>query len=214
VSPPAQGQTAAHYGRCPPPRRPHATPSFAPVMSRSCGAGATTSAAGAMAPSAAEASSSAALQAALAAEEVLSQQEQQLLARAAALERQVQEHNAQKEAIREARRSAEEQRAAEVALEKWQAELRRETDVAIERLNEQRAKQLSRCHQFERQLQANIEQMVEMQAQVQRRAVALDSAFDACVSRLSGAYADAVARRRGQQATAAELAMSSAAARA
>ena len=69
----------------------------------------------------------------------------------------------------------------------------------IARLNEQRAAQLARCHQFEQTLQANIEQMQQMQQQVRRRAVALDTSFDACVGRLSGAFADAVAKRRGQQ---------------
>ena len=52
----------------------------------------------------------------------------------------------------------------------------------------------------EAQLQANIEAMTAMQVQVRRRAVALDTSFDAAVQRLSVAYADAVATRRGQQA--------------
>ena len=94
----------------------------------------------------------------------------------------------------------EEAKAAEEALDNWQAELRRETDVAIARLNEQRQSQLTRCTQFEAQLQANIEAMTAMQVQVRRRAVALDTSFDAAVQRLSVAYADAVATRRGQQA--------------
>ena len=50
--------------------------------------------------------------------------------------------------------------------------------------------------------QANIESMQQMQQAVRRRAFALDSSFDACVSRLSGAYADAVAKRRGELAAA------------
>ena len=89
-----------------------------------------------------------------------------------------------------------------MALDRWQAELRRETDLAVARLNEQRTAQLSRCQSFEQQLQANIEAMQQMLQQVRRRAVALDSSFDACVGRLTHAYADAVAKRRGQQAAA------------
>ena len=142
----------------------------------------------------------ASLEAALAAEEAMDQQERVLLQRAAALEQQVAKHKQQKEAIRQARKLAEEQRAAELALDRWQAELRRETDTAIARLNEQRTVQMTRCNQFEQQLQANIEAMQQMQQQVRRRALALDTSFDACVSRLSGAYADAVAKRRGEQA--------------
>ena len=130
----------------------------------------------------------------------MDQQERVLMERAAALERQVQQHKAQKEAVLQARHKAEEQRKAEEACDHWQTELRQETDTAIARLNEQRQAQLARCQQFEAQLQANIEAMQHMQQQVRRRAVALDTSFDACVSRLSNAYADAVAKRRGQQA--------------
>ena len=152
-------------------------------------------------PSAASASAaSAALEAAIAAEAAIDQQERVLMERAAALERQVQEHKEQKEAIALARLQAEEQKKAEMALDNWQSELRKETDTAIERLNVQRQAQLARCQQFEAQLQANIDAMIQMQQQVRRRAVALDTSFDACVSRLSNAYADAVAKRRGQQA--------------
>ena len=107
---------------------------------------------------------------------------------------------AEKEKVLLARKQAEEARAAEQALDHWQAELRKETDTAIARLNEQRQQQLARCHAFEAQLQHNIDAMLEMQQQVRRRAVALDTSFDACVSRLSNAYADAVAKRRGEQA--------------
>ena len=146
------------------------------------------------------ASSAAALQAALAAEASLDEQERALMQRAAALERQVMQHKSKKAAILEQKKQAEEAKAAEEALDNWQAELRRETDVAIARLNEQRQSQLTRCTQFEAQLQANIEAMTAMQVQVRRRAVALDTSFDAAVQRLSVAYADAVATRRGQQA--------------
>ena len=94
-------------------------------------------------------------EAALAAEESIDQQERALLARAAQLEAQVQQHKQQKEAIRTMRIKAEEQRAAEFALERWQSELKKETDAAIGRLNEQRAQQLARCHQFDQQLQVS-----------------------------------------------------------
>lgn len=141
-----------------------------------------------------------ALNAALAAEQTLEQQERVLVERAAALERQVAQHKADKEKIRLARKHAEQQQASERALDQWQHELRKETDTAIARLNDQRTSQLARCTAFEQQLQTNIDAMLEMQAQVRRRAVALDTSFDACVSRLTNAYADAVAKRRGEQA--------------
>ena len=70
------------------------------------------------------------------------------------------------------------------------------------RLNAQRAQQLARCSQFEQTLQSNIDALLAMQQQVRRRSAALDSAFDACVQRLSGAYTDSVARRREQLAQA------------
>ena len=118
--------------------------------------------------------------------------------RAAALERQVMQHKSKKAAILEQKKQAEEAKAAEEALDNWTSCAARLT--AIARLNEQRQSQLTRCTQFEAQLQANIEAMTAMQVQVRRRAVALDTSFDAAVQRLSVAYADAVATRRGQQA--------------
>ena len=60
---------------------------------------------------------------------------------------------------------------------------------------------------FEQTLQANIEAMQAMQAQVQRRASALDAAFDAAVGRLNGACTDAIAQRRAQAATASPIRM-------
>lgn len=77
-------------------------------------------------------------------------------------------------------------------------QLRTEVDKTIQRLNVQRAQQVARCQQFEQNLQANIEAMQQMQQQVRRRAVALGTAFDACVSRLSTAHVEAVAVRRQQ----------------
>jgi hypothetical protein len=106
------------------------------------------------------------------------------------------------EAAREARRRADERHAAEAALQRWQSELRSETEVAIARLNEQRAAQLTKCAEFEAKLQANIEAMQAMQVQVRRRAAAIDTAFDATVARLSGSYTDAVACMAEQVAAA------------
>ena len=140
----------------------------------------------------------------LAKEEALMAEERALLARAAALERQVQRHKEAKEAARVARVKAEEREKAEREFEQWASELRSEVDNTVTRLNAQRTQQIARCRQFDDQLQQNIDQMLAMQQQVRRRATALDAAFDACVGRLSGAYSDAVARRRRQQAAESE----------
>jgi colicin import membrane protein len=132
----------------------------------------------------------------------LEAEEWELMRKAEALEREVAEHKAAKEAAREARRRADERHAAEAALQRWQSELRAETEVAIARLNEQRAAQLTKCAEFEAKLQANIEAMQAMQVQVRRRAAAIDTAFDATVARLSGSYTDAVACMAEQVAAA------------
>ena len=140
----------------------------------------------------------------VATEEALAAEERALLARAAALEKQVKQHREAKEAARAVRQKAEEQQKAEAEFEQWAVELRKEVDNTVTRLNAQRTQQVSRCRQFDETLQQNIDAMLSMQQQVRRRATALDAAFDACVGRLSGAYTDAVARRRRQQAAEAE----------
>ena len=164
------------------------------------------------------------LRAAVAAEAALEAEERGLLQRAASLEKQVKEHRERKEAAKKARLRAEEQRAAEAELDQWadevsgvkstamplsplyilvdalgsRSQLRSEVDKTIQRLNVQRTHQVARCQQFEQDLQTNIEAMQQMQQQVRRRAVALGTAFDACVSRLSTAHVEAVAVRRQQ----------------
>ena len=50
--------------------------------------------------------------------------------------------------------------------------------------------------QMQQPMQQMQQPMQQMQQHVRRRAAALDSAYDACVSRLSGVYADAVAKRQ------------------
>ena len=164
------------------------------------------------------------LRAAVAAEAALEAEERGLLQRAASLEKQVKEHRERKEAAKKARLRAEEQRAAEAELDQWadevsgvkstamplsplyilvdalgsRSQLRSEVDKTIQRLNVQRTHQVARCQQFEQDLQTNIEAMQQMQQQVRRRAVALGTAFDACVSRLATAHVEAVAVRRQQ----------------
>jgi cell division septum initiation protein DivIVA len=140
-----------------------------------------------------------------AAEEALEAEEKLLLERAAVLEREVVRHRERQEAAQAARRRVEEQRAAEAELEVWESALKVEVQTTVERLNEQRASQIARCKHFEQTLQANVEAMQAMQAQVQRRATALDAAFDAAVGRLNGACSDAIAQRRAQAASAVDM---------
>ena len=128
-------------------------------------------------------------------EALLDAEEQALMLRAQALERELAEHKAHKAAALEAKRIAEEKNAAAAEFERWQAELRSETERAISQLNRQRTQQLERCAQFDAKLQANIAAMESMRAQVRRRADAIGTAFDACSQRLSASYRDAVARR-------------------
>lgn len=129
---------------------------------------------------------------------ILAAEEQALVQRAAALERSVRQHKAAKEAALAAKQLAEQRQAAEGELQRWQAELRAEVDGAIGRLQAQREDQLAKCRRFESTLEANVEQLQAMLLQVRRRASALDTAFDACVQRLSSSYAEAVAARRAQ----------------
>ena len=134
-------------------------------------------------------------------EAALAAEEAELVRKAQALERAVQKHKQQKAAAASAREEAEAQQRQEEEMQRWQASLRSEVESAVQRLNEQRLSQLERCAQFEDALQANISQMQGTLHQVRRRAAALDTAFDACVQRLSTAYVDAVAARRQDAAS-------------
>ena len=71
-------------------------------------------------------------------EAALAAEEAALIKRAEALERQVRQHKAAKEAARAAKKLAEERQAQEAELQRWSTELRAEVDSAIQRLTAQR----------------------------------------------------------------------------
>ena len=135
-------------------------------------------------------------------EAALAAEESTLVQRAQTLERQVKQHKAAKAAAKAAREQEEARRSAEEELLQWQGALRTEVETAVNRINEQRVAQLERCANFEETLQGNIKTLQDTLHQVRHRAAALDTAFDACVQRLSSAYVDAVALRRQQAAEA------------